>query len=114
MQFHDPYAVHQPDGGQQQYAQDGYTSYEDGDMCYDEVPEPEYQAPPGDPIHSGAQGPTKALSLYQDSVLSEKHGDQASFKVIKELGRGGFGVVSLCQRIGPDVHFSRLACLCCL
>jgi hypothetical protein len=54
-----------------------------------------------DPIHNNSQGPTKAIETYTENVLSETH--SGTFKVMKELGKGGFGVVSLCERTGPDV-----------
>jgi hypothetical protein len=118
VQFIDLYAAphtnvrvqqHMPDG-------DGLKPHMnvDGSQYVEKAAEaaPEYQASLGDPIHSNAQGPTEAINKYQDCVLSDKQGDRKSFKVLKELGRGGFGVVSLCQRIGHDVRPLVMSFMC--
>jgi hypothetical protein len=55
-----------------------------------------------DPIHQNWKSCTQVISTYSENVLTEKAGPK--YKVVKVLGKGGFGVVSLCERLGPDVR----------
>lgn len=64
----------------------------------------EYKRLASDPIHQGPQGATRVIGILADRVLSEKQGDAGDFKVLRRLGKGGFGVVWLCARTKPDVR----------
>lgn len=55
-----------------------------------------------DEIHSNWASCTKVISTYTENVLTEKPGPK--YKVVKTLGKGGFGVVTLCERTSPDVR----------
>ena len=66
----------------------------------------EYKRLASDPIHQGPQGATRVIGILADRVLSEKQGDAGNFKVVRRLGKGGFGVVWLCARTKPDVRTS--------
>lgn len=71
---------------------------------HDEVTEqfgPTVEVTP-DSIHTNAESNTTAITTYENDVLN--HTQTGGFRVLEELGKGGFGVVSLCERTGPNVR----------
>ena len=55
-----------------------------------------------DPIHHSSKSTTQVIMSYGESVLNERPGPK--YKAVKTLGKGGFGVVTLCERLGRDVR----------
>lgn len=59
-------------------------------------------------IQTIPSGPTLTIKHYQEEVLTggnKEGGSKDEFRVLKELGKGGFGVVRLCETNPIHVRF---------